>query len=130
MGIPDSILLKPGPLTADEWITMRQHPVFAKRLLSSIPYLTPALDIPFAHHERWDGSGYPKGLKGTHIPLSARIFAVVDVWDALLSNRPYRLAWPKENVLRYLQEQAGKQFDPDVVAKFIPLVSGEAPGTS
>jgi HD-GYP domain-containing protein (c-di-GMP phosphodiesterase class II) len=94
MGIPDSILLKPGPLTEDEWVTMRQHPIYAYNLLSNIPYLKKALEIPYCHHEKWDGSGYPRKLKGLEIPVSARIFAVVDVWDALSSNRPYRPAWP------------------------------------
>jgi hypothetical protein len=90
MGVPDPILLKPDPLTADEWVIMRQHPVFAYELLSPITFLRPALDIPYAHHERWDGGGYPRGLVGEAIPLAARVFAVVDVWDALRSDRPYR----------------------------------------
>jgi PAS domain S-box-containing protein len=121
MGIPDSILLKPGPLSEDEWMIMRQHPTYAHRLLSSIPYLLPALDIPYYHHERWDGSGYPKGLAGEDIPLIARIFAVVDVWDALSSDRPYRPAWTTEVVLKYLRDQSGKQFDPKVVEKFLEI---------
>ena len=123
MGVPDSILLKPGPLTDDEWTIMRQHPVYAYRLLSGIPYLAPALDIPYYHHERWDGSGYPRGLKKEEIPLPARIFAVVDVWDALSSDRPYRPAWNPESVIRYVKEQAGKQFDPEVVEKFFILIA-------
>ncbi|MEA2575068.1 MAG: hypothetical protein QOH93_2366, partial [Chloroflexia bacterium] len=94
MGIPDSILLKPGPLTDEEWVIMKRHPVYAHELLSPIDFLRPALDVPYCHHEKWDGTGYPRGLKGEQIPLSARIFAVVDVWDALSSNRPYRGAWP------------------------------------
>ena len=93
MGIPDSILLKPGPLTDDEWRTMRHHTIYAHKLLNGIAYLQPALDIPYYHHERWDGQGYPNKLAGDSIPIAARIFAVVDVWDALTSNRPYRLAW-------------------------------------
>jgi PAS domain S-box-containing protein/putative nucleotidyltransferase with HDIG domain len=119
MGIPDSILLKPGPLTEDEWVVMRQHPVYAAQLLSKIPYLLPALDIPHYHHERWDGSGYPDGLKGAQIPLTARLFAVVDVWDALSSNRSYRPAWTGEAVIKYLRDQSGKQFDPAIVEAFL-----------
>jgi PAS domain S-box-containing protein len=123
MGIPDSILLKPGPLTDDEWVVMRQHPSYAYRLLSNIPYLAPALEIPFFHHERWDGSGYPQGLIGENIPFKARIFAVVDVWDALSSDRPYRPAWGEGAVNKYLRDQAGKQFDPKVVEVFLRLFS-------
>jgi len=121
MGIPDSILRKPGPLTEEEWEIMRQHPVYAYEMLSPIAHLRPALDIPYCHHEKWDGTGYPQGLKGEQIPLAARIFAVVDVWDALLSERPYRLAWPKERVIRYICEQAGRHFDPQVVEVFMEL---------
>jgi PAS domain S-box-containing protein len=123
MGIPDSILLKPGPLTEDEWRTMHHHPVYAYRLLKGIPYLEQALDIPYQHHERWDGLGYPNQLAGEQIPLAARIFAVVDVWDALTSNRPYRLAWTEEEALRYIREQSGKQFDPRVVRQFMEIVN-------
>jgi len=118
MGIPDNILLKPGPLSSDEWVIMRQHPLYAYQLLSRIPFLQPALDIPYAHHERWDGSGYPRGLKGEEIPLPARIFAVVDVWDALISDRPYRPAWTKNAAFNYLKENSGKLFDPQIVAAF------------
>ena len=123
MGIPDNILLKPGPLSEDEWVIMRQHPIFAYQLLSSVPYLIHALDIPYSHHEHWDGSGYPRKLKGEDIPLAARIFSVVDVWDALRSDRPYRPAWPEEAVINYIQEQSGKQFDPQVVDAFVNLVA-------
>jgi PAS domain S-box-containing protein len=119
MGIPDSILHKPGPLTGEEWEVMHQHPVYAYQMLSSITFLRPALDIPYCHHEKWDGTGYPRGLKGEQIPLAARIFAVVDVWDALRSERPYRPRWPDEKVLQYIQEQAGKHFDPQVVEVFL-----------
>ena len=119
MGIPDSILLKPGPLTEDEWVTMQQHPSYAFELLSPIHYLKPALEIPYFHHERWNGSGYPHGLKEEDIPLAARIFAVVDVWDALTSNRPYRPAWPKESARNYLIENSGKLFDPKVIEIFL-----------
>jgi HD-GYP domain-containing protein (c-di-GMP phosphodiesterase class II) len=115
MGIPDSILLKPGPLTEEEWIVMKQHPVYAKEMLSPIPFLNPALDIPYSHHERWDGSGYPLGLKGESIPLAARIFAVVDVWDALTSDRPYRKRWSREKTLEYILSHTGILFDPIVV---------------
>ena len=122
MGIPDSILLKPGPLTEDEWMMMRQHPVFAKQLLSGIPYLTNAMDIPYYHHERWNGSGYPLGLKGTEIPLAARIFAVIDVWDALNSDRPYRKGWETNQILNYLKVNSGVLLDPEVVKVFLELV--------
>ena len=122
MGVPDSILLKAGPLTNKEWEIMRQHPQFAYDMLSPIVYLRPALDIPFCHHEKWDGSGYPRGLKGKQIPLVARLFAVVDVWDALRSDRPYRPAWSHERALDYIQEQAGKHFDPQVVEAFIVML--------
>ena len=122
MGVSDSILLKPGPLTDEEWEVMKQHPVYAYELLSPIPFLRPALDIPYSHHEKWDGSGYPQGLKGEKIPLAARIFAIVDVWDALSSERPYRDAWPKKKVHQYLKEQAGEHFDPAVVEAFLTLI--------
>jgi len=115
MGVPDGILLKPGPLTADEWVIMRQHPQFTFDMLSPIYYLKSALDIPYCHHEKWDGTGYPNGLKGEEIPLEARIFAVVDVWDALTSDRPYRPAWPEKKVLEHIQSLAGTHFDPQVV---------------
>lgn len=118
MGIPDNLLLKTGPLTENEWGEMRKHPVYAYEMLSPISYLRPALDIPYCHHERWDGSGYPRGLKGERIPLAARIFAVVDVWDALCSDRPYRRAWSREKAMEYLMENSGTQFDPAVVNAF------------
>ncbi len=121
MAIPDSILLKPGPLTEEEWEVMRKHPVYAHRLLSPIPYLHNSIDIPYCHHEKWDGTGYPRGLKGDQIPLAARIFAVVDVWDALRSDRPYRRAWPEEKAREYIREQADKHFDPKVVAVFLNM---------
>lgn len=122
MGIPDSILLKPGPLTPEEWKIMRMHPIYGRDLLADIQYLRPALEIPFCHHERWDGTGYPQQLKGEEIPLSARIFMVVDVWDALTSDRPYRDKWSDEIAIRYLEEQSGKQFDPQVVDAFIRML--------
>jgi len=122
MGIPDSILQKPGKLTDDEWEIMRQHPVYAFNSLSGIEFLKPALEIPHYHHERWDGSGYPQGLKGEEIPLAARIFAIVDVWDALRSDRPYRQAWSDEKILIHISEQSGKHFDPQVVDAFLKII--------
>ena len=122
MAIPDHILHKPGKLTDVEWEIMMQHPVYAYNFLSNIDYLRPALDIPRYHHERWDGSGYTHGLVGEEIPLSARIFSVVDVWDALNSDRPYRKAWSAEKTRAYLQEQAGKLFDPDIVLIFLTVL--------
>ncbi|MBI9044817.1 MAG: HD domain-containing protein [Anaerolineaceae bacterium] len=121
MGIPDAILRKPGALTENEWEIMRKHPTMAVDLLKDIDFLQDALDIPHYHHEKWDGTGYPNKLKGEDIPLAARIFAVVDVWDALSSDRPYRKAWPKEKILDYLQEEAGKQFDSKIVDAFFEL---------
>jgi len=121
MGIPDSVLLKPGALDDDEMAIMRKHPVYAFQMLSRIDYLRPSLDIPYAHHEKWDGSGYPRGLKGAEIPLAARIFAIVDVYDALTSNRPYRKAWTKEKALAELTSLSGKHFDPAIVEAFFAL---------
>lgn len=118
MGIPDKILLKDGPLTEDEWKIMRRHPQLALELLSPIAYLKQALDIPYCHHERWDGTGYPRGLKGEQIPLAARIFAVADVWDALTSQRPYRHAWSKEKTLEHILAGRDSHFDPQVVDLF------------
>jgi HD-GYP domain-containing protein (c-di-GMP phosphodiesterase class II) len=122
MGVPDSILLKPGPLNDEEWASMRRHTEYAYDLLSAIAYLHPARDIPFRHHEKWDGTGYPGGLKGEAIPLAARLFAVVDVWDALRSDRPYRPSWPDERVRAYLREQAGRHFDPRFVELFLDML--------
>jgi PAS domain S-box-containing protein len=119
VGVPDRILHKRGPLTSHEWKTMRKHPEFAYDMLSPIAYLHGALDIPYCHHEKWDGNGYPRGLKGEDIPLAARIFAVVDVYDALISNRPYREGWSKRKALKYIREQAGIHFDPRVVEVFM-----------
>jgi PAS domain S-box-containing protein len=121
MGIPDSILLKPGKLTEEEWVIMRLHPVYARDLIYPIEHLRPAIDIPYYHHEKWDGSGYPEGLKGEHIPLAARIFSVVDVWDALRSDRPYRPAWPREKVENHIRSLVGTQFDAGVVEMFLAL---------
>lgn len=115
LGVPDNILLKPGKLSEEEFEIMKTHTDIAFKLLSPIEFLRPALDIPYCHHEKWDGSGYPRGLKGVEIPLAARIFAVVDVWDALLSNRPYRPAWPIERVRTHIHSLSGTHFDPDIV---------------
>jgi PAS domain S-box-containing protein len=122
MGVPDSILLKPGPLTDNEWKVMRMHPQYAYEMLESVPEFRAIRDIPYCHHEKWDGTGYPQGLKGSEIPIGARIFAVVDVWEALHSDRPYRQAWPQDKVMAYLRDQSGKQFDPQVVDEFLRMV--------
>lgn len=122
MGIPDRILLKPGPLTEEEWKIMKMHPVWGKQLLESIDFLKPAIYIPYCHHERWDGTGYPRGLMGIEIPLAARVFSIVDGYDALSSNRPYRKAWPEEDVVKYLKENAGKIYDPDIVPLFMKIL--------
>jgi len=122
MGIPDSILHKPGPLTAHEARIMQMHPQYAYELLSLIPFLQPAIDIPYCHHERWDGMGYPRGLKGQQIPLAARIFSVVDVWDALTTDRPYRAAWSRVRAREYLLAESGCYFDPEIVQKFLELL--------
>jgi putative nucleotidyltransferase with HDIG domain len=121
MGVPDGILLKPGPLSDEEWVAMKKHPTFAYEMLSPIHYLNGALDIPYYHHEKWDGTGYPMGLKGTQIPLVARIFALVDVWDALGSDRPYRAAWTEEKVREFILASSGTHFDPKVVDIFMQL---------
>ncbi|MGE5073324.1 MAG: GAF domain-containing protein [Anaerolineae bacterium] len=124
MGIPDAILHKPGPLTEEEWQIMRQHPQYAYNMLAPIVYLRNSLEIPYAHHEKWDGTGYPRGLKAETIPLAARIFCVVDVYDALTSNRPYRGAWSEEKTLEYIEQQAGRHFDPQIVQVFLRLIRG------
>ncbi len=121
MSIPDSILLKTGSLTDEEWRIMRQHPVYAYELLSPIGYLRPALDIPYCHHEWWDGTGYPRGLRGNEIPLAARIFSLADAWDALNSERRYHPAWPEEQVREHIRSLSGTQFDPQVVDRFLNL---------
>lgn len=122
IGIPDSILLKPGKLNEAETTVMRRHPEYALHLLAPIEYLRPALAIPYCHHERWDGSGYPRGLAGNEIPLAARIFAVVDAWDALRSDRPYRRAWSARDVRVHMRARAGSDFDPEVVGAFLWLL--------
>lgn len=123
LGIPDSILQKPSELNSEEWVIMRTHPQLAYEMLYPIEYLRPALDIPYCHHEKWDGTGYPRGLKGTEIPLAARIFAVVDVWDAVTANRPYRPAFTIDQALAHIREQSGKHFDPQVVDVFFKLLA-------
>lgn len=125
MGIPDEILQKPGSLTETEWEKMRQHPTYAYEMLSNIPYLKPALDIPLYHHERWDGSGYPFGLKGDKIPLVARLFAIVDVWDALCSDRPYRKKMPTPEVVDYIHKNSNILFDPQLVDTFLEMINTE-----
>src|SRR5271157_5826986 len=127
IGVPDDILRKPGPLNNDEWSIMRKHPQFAYDMLTPISYLRPALDIPYCHHEKWDGTGYPRSLKGEQIPLAARIFTVVDVWDALTSDRPYRKAWTDKEALDYIRAQTGKSFDPKVVDLFLREVEATEP---
>jgi PAS domain S-box-containing protein/putative nucleotidyltransferase with HDIG domain len=122
LGVPDSILLKPGKLTDEEWKIMKQHPVIAYELLSPITFLKEAVDIPYCHHEKWDGTGYPRGLRAEQIPPAARIFALVDVWDALRSDRPYRPAWTNDMALEYITNNAGTHFDPDVVPIFLNLI--------
>jgi HD-GYP domain-containing protein (c-di-GMP phosphodiesterase class II) len=129
MGIPDAILLKPGPLTDEEWVIMRLHPVYAYELLSPIAFLRPALDIPYCHHEKWDGTGYPRQLRADRIPHAARVFTVVDVWDALRSDRPYRAGWPEDRVREYLRERSGIDFDPHIADTFLGLDVGEFLGT-
>jgi putative two-component system response regulator len=123
LGVPDAILLKPGKLTDDEWVIMRKHPVYAYEWLSPIQFLQFAVDIPHYHHEKWDGSGYPAGLRGEDIPLFARLFAIVDVWDALRSERPYRAAIPEAEVLEYIRKDAGKHFDAHLVDIFLAMQS-------
>lgn len=122
IGVPDAILLKPGKLSDDEWATMKKHPEYAFQLLSPIGYLKNAIEIPYCHHEKWDGSGYPRGLVGEQIPVSARIFAVVDVWDALSSDRPYRPKWKEDDIFSYLHEQKGKHFEPRIVDLFLQMI--------
>lgn len=115
MALPDRILLKPGPLDEEETREMQRHPEYANQMLSGIPFLRASLDIPHAHHERWDGHGYPRGLVGEEIPLAARLFAVVDVWDALRHDRPYRAGWPAAQVIEHIQALSGTHFQPEAV---------------
>lgn len=126
LGVPDAILHKIGELNQDEWKVMRQHPQYAYDMLAPIEYLHPALEIPYCHHEKWDGTGYPRGLKGEQIPLSARIFAIADVWDALTTDRPYRSARDINTALEYLRSQSGKHFDPKIVEVFCKVMGHPA----
>lgn len=119
IGLSDEILTKPGKLDPAEWEEMKMHPQIANDILSNIDYLMPCRDIPYCHHEKWDGSGYPQGIKGDAIPITARIFAVIDVWDALIHSRVYKPAWPEEKVLQHIKEQSGVHFDPDIVKLFL-----------
>lgn len=121
MAVPDTILLNQGPLSEEQMKVMQKHPVYAKQLLEGIPFLRPVIDIPYCHHERWDGTGYPRGLKGKEIPLGARIFAVADVWDALISERRYHPAWDVQKVCDHIAERSGSHFDPEVVKRFREL---------
>ncbi len=125
MGVPDSVLLKPGKLDDDEWEIIKKHPVYAYEMLAPIDYLRPALDIPYCHHEKFDGNGYPRGIKGKQIPLPARIFAVVDAYDALTSDRPYRKAWSEEDTLALIKKESGSHFDPEVVKVFLEYIQKE-----
>lgn len=124
VAIPDHILFKPGPLTGEEWVIMRRHPSIAMEILKPIAYLAPALSIPYSHHEKWDGSGYPDRLDGEDIPLAARIFAFADVYDALTSDRPYRGAWTKESAIAYVLQNAGTHFDPKIAPVFVEMLKG------
>ncbi len=126
VGVPDSILLKPGKLEPTERALIEQHPMIARQLLTPVEILRNAIDIPYCHHERWDGKGYPRGLKGTQIPLAARIFAVVDVYDSLTIDQPYRAAWTHERALEHIEASAGTHFDPDIVPQFVMVVNGLA----
>ena len=126
LGVPDAILHKASSLNEEEWKIMRQHPQLAYDMLYPIEYLRPALDVPYCHHEKFDGTGYPRQLKGEAIPLSARIFAIVDVWDAVTSDRPYRPAWDNQKAVDYINDQSGKHFDPKVVEGFNKMIKSES----
>jgi putative nucleotidyltransferase with HDIG domain len=122
LAVPDAVLHKPGPLSDGEWELMKRHPFLAYEMISPIHYLRRAVDIPYCHHEKWDGTGYPRGLTGEQIPVAARLFAVVDMWDAITSDRPYRPAWSRERALAYIREQSGKHLDPEVVLAFLDFI--------
>jgi putative nucleotidyltransferase with HDIG domain len=126
VALPDKILFKPGPLLDEEWKIMRRHPEIAVELLSPVNYLAPALKIPHWHHEKWDGTGYPDRLRGEQIPFPARLFALADVYDALISNRPYRSAWSKKDAVKYIESQSGMHFDPKIVPEFLTMVNETA----
>lgn len=123
IGIPDAILFKPGRLSHQEWDVIRKHPNYAYDLIYPVEYLRPCLPIPYSHHEKWDGTGYPQGLKGEEIPLPVRIFAIVDVWETLSSDRVYRAAWSEERIMNYIRQQSGTHFDPEAVELFMYAVS-------
>jgi putative nucleotidyltransferase with HDIG domain len=125
LGVPDTILLKQGKLTGDDWTIMQKHPTYAYEMLSQIKDFKDSIDIPFCHHEWWDGSGYPRGLEGEEIPVAARIFSIIDVWDALTSDRPYRPAWKKKEAMAHIINQAGTHFDPNVVNEFVQMIMEE-----
>jgi putative nucleotidyltransferase with HDIG domain len=125
IGVPDAILNKPGPLTDPEWELVRQHPGFGFEILSPIVFLQPAAEIAYCHHEDWDGNGYPQGLKGENIPKLARIVSVCNVWDALVSDQPYRRAWRQKDALSYIEDASGKQFDPKIVEAFVRFITHE-----
>ncbi len=127
LAISDDILHKKGSLTEEEWEQIKKHPLYAQEMLSEIEFLHPALDIPYCHHEKWDGSGYPRGLKGERIPLAARIFAVIDVWDSLTNDRPYRNAWSEKEAIQYILEHIGTHFDPNVVETWMEVFDIEPP---
>ena len=130
LGIPDAILLKPGKLNAEEWAVVRKHTSYAYEWLHPIAFLRPALDIPYCHHEKWNGSGYPRGLQGEEIPIAARIFAFIDVWDAITSDRPYHLAMSKDQACQYIRENAGSHFDPNLVEIAMEILEKDSPGES
>jgi HD-GYP domain-containing protein (c-di-GMP phosphodiesterase class II) len=121
MAIPDGILLKPGKLTDEERELIKQHPIYAYDMLKHIDFLLPAIDIPYCHHEKWDGTGYPRGLRADEIPFAARIFPIIDVWDALISDRPYRKGWSQQKVREHIRADSGKHFDPQVVDAFFAM---------
>jgi HD-GYP domain-containing protein (c-di-GMP phosphodiesterase class II) len=123
--IPDAVLLKRGPLSDDEWEMVRRHPEYAHTLLSPISHLREAIDIPYCHHEKWDGTGYPRQLKGDQIPRAARIFSIVDVWDALCSERPHRTAWTRDEAREYVTDHVGKDFDPESAEVFLSMNLGD-----
>ena len=127
MGVPDSILLKEGPLNEEEWKIMKRHPIIAKDLIDPIEFLKSSIDIPYCHHEHWDGAGYPQGLQGKDIPLAARIFSVADIWDALHSDRPYRKKWAKEEIIEHIQSISGSYLDPEIAGVFLDCLNEITP---
>ncbi|MDR3573774.1 MAG: HD-GYP domain-containing protein [Anaerolineaceae bacterium] len=130
LAIPDNILLKPGALSREERVVMQKHATNAMELLSDIPFLKPCISIPYCHHERWDGTGYPRGLKGEEIPLYARIFTIIDQWEALNSDRPYRQAWPRQTIVNYMKDNIGKIYDPKIAEKFLSMIGAQPEKTA